>query len=317
MKRILLHSSEAGMAAQIFAIKNLVKNKSLNLDFSVFDHAKLLIKEPSSSLTKNHELLICGFEKFEKEFTSKLILKASAMKIPSLGILDTWKGIDRFFTNGKLSRTLTDYLLVPEYICKKYLEKKGFGKKILVYEDFAKKYFVDNLSKNTNFVNKSKKKAKLNEKNKIALILSEPVDTPKGTRSLIDLIEKQHNKKAEIFFDELIPKSFTKIFRFHPKEEIKKNFFTKDNLSIYEALSISDLVIGLSSTPLFYAASGGKKIISLENYLSEWIPEQSDIPTEIWRSVKERLKSDFKEENQNSINVDNLFKIHKSVSINN
>ncbi len=317
MKRILLHSSEAGMAAQIYAIKNLVKNKSLNLDFSVYDHAKLLIKEPSRSLTKNHELLICGFEKFEKEFTSKLILKASAMKIPSLGILDTWKGIDRFFKNGKLSRTLTDCLLVPDDICKKYLEKKDFGKKILVYEDFAKKYYVDKLSKNTNFTTESKKKAKLNEKNKIALILSEPIDTPKGTRSLIDLIEEKYKKKAEIFFDELIPKSFTRIFRFHPKEDIKKNFFTKDNLSIYEALSIADLVIGLSSTPLFYAASGGKKIISLESYLTEWVPEQSDIPTEIWESVRERLKDDFKEDNQNSVNVDNLFKIHNSVSIGN
>ena len=97
MKRILLHSSEAGMAAQIYAIKNLVKNKSTSLDFSIFDDAKLLIQEPSSSLTKNHELLICGFDKLEKDISSKFIDKASSMKIPSLGILDSWKGIDRFF----------------------------------------------------------------------------------------------------------------------------------------------------------------------------------------------------------------------------
>ena len=142
----------------------------------------------------------------------------------------------------------------------------------------------------------NQKKAKLSENNKIALILSEPIITSEGTRSLIELIEKQSNYKAKNFFDELIPNSYTKIFRFHPKENINKNFYTKNNLTIFEALSIADLVIGLSSTPLFYAASGGKKIISLENYLSEWMPEQSDIPTEIWESVKERLKNDFKEE---------------------
>jgi hypothetical protein len=198
-----------------------------------------------------------------------------------------------------------------------YLETKDFEKKILVFEDFAKKYFVDKLSKNPTFVTESKKKARLSENNKIALILSEPLVTSKGTKSLIDLIEKQYKNKAEIFFDELIPKSFTKIFRFHPKEKIKKNFFTKNNLTIYEALSIADLVIGLSSTPLFYAASGRKKIISLENYLSEWTPEQSNIPAEIWESVKEKLKNDYKEENRNIINVDNLFEIHKSISIDN
>ena len=317
MKRILLHSSEAGMAAQIYAIKNLVKNKSTILDFSIFDDAKLLIQEPSSSLTKKHELLICGFDKLEKDISSKFIDKASSMKIPSLGILDSWKGIDRFFKKGKLSRKLTDYFLVPDDSCKKYLEKRGFEKKIFVFKDFANTYFVDKLSKNTTFVTESKKKAKLNENNKIALILSEPIISSKGTRSLIDLIEKQYKNKAECFFDELIPKSFTKIFRFHPKEKIKRSFFTKNNLTIFEALSIADLVIGLSSTPLFYAASGGKKIISLENYLPEWIPEQSNIPAEIWQSVKGRLKCDFKEKNRNIINIDNLFKIHESISINN
>ncbi len=317
MKRILLHSSEAGMAAQIYAIKKLVKNKSFNLDFSVFDDAKLLIKEPSSLLTKNHELLICGFDNLEKDISSKFIVKASSMKVPSLGILDSWKGIDRFFKNGKLSRKLTDYVLVPDDSCKKYLEKKGIEKKILVFEDFAEKYFVDKLSKNTAYVTKSKKKAKLSKNSKIALILSEPIVTSRGTQSLFELIEKQNKNKAETFFDELIPKSFTKIFRFHPKENIKKSFYTKNNLTIYEALSIADLVVGLSSTPLFYAASGGKKIIQLENFLSEWIPEQSNIPSEIWESVKGRLKYDFKEERTNTINVDNLFKIHESISTNN
>ncbi len=317
MKRVLLHSSEAGMAAQIYAIKNLVKNKSFILDFSIFDDAQLLIKEPSCSLTKNHELFICGFDNLEKDISSKFIAKASSMKVPSLGILDSWKGIDRFFKNGKLSRKLTDYVLVPDESCKKYLEKRDFEKKILVFEDFAKKYFVDKLSKNTSFVTESKKKAKLSENNKIALILSEPIITSEGTRSLIELIEKQSNYKAKNFFDELIPNSYTKIFRFHPKENINKNFYTKNNLTIYEALSIADLVIGLSSTPLFYAASGGKKIISLENYLSEWMPEQSNIPEEIWESVKGKLKNDFKEGNKNTINVDNLFKIHESISIDN
>ena len=56
VKRFLLHSSEAGMAAQIYAIKNLVKNKSLILDFSIFDDAQFLVKEPFRSLTKHHEL---------------------------------------------------------------------------------------------------------------------------------------------------------------------------------------------------------------------------------------------------------------------
>ena len=247
------------MAAQIYAIKNLVKNKSLILDYSIFDDAQFLVKEPFRSLTKHHELLICGFDNLEKDISSKFIAKASSMEVPSLGILDSWKGIDRFFKNGKLSRKLTDYVLVPDDSCKKYLEKKGFEKKILVFEDFAKKYFVDKLSKNTSFVNESKKKAKLSENNKIALILSEPIITSEGTRSLIELIEKQSNYKAKNFFDELIPNSYTKIFRFHPKENINKNFYTKNNLTIFEALSIADLVIGLSSTPLFYAASGGKK----------------------------------------------------------
>ena len=315
MKRVLLHSSEAGMAAQIYAIRNLVKNKSLNLDFSILNDAKLLIKEPFCSLTKNHELFICGFDDLEKDISSKFIAKASSMKVPSVGILDSWKGIDRFFKNEKLSRKLTDYVLVPDDSCKRYLGKKGLERKILVFEDFAKKYFLKKLSKNTNFVTESKKKAKLSENNKIALILSEPIVTKKGTRSLIELIEEQTKYEAKKFFDELIPNSFTKIFRFHPKEKINKNFYTKNNLTIYEALSIADLVIGLSSTPLFYAASGGKKIISLENYLSEWMPEQSNIPAEIWESVKGKLQHDFKEENKNLINVDNLFKIHKSISI--
>ena len=47
------------------------------------------------------------------------------------------------------------------------------------------------------------------------------------------------------------------------------------------------------------------------------MPEQSNIPAEIWKSVKGKLKNDFKEGNKNTINVDNLFKIHKSISIDN
>ena len=62
------------------------------------------------------------------------------------------------------------------------------------------------------------------------------------------MIEKHYKNKAEIFFDELILSPSQKFLDFTPKD-VKKNFFTKDNLSIYEALSIADLVIGLSSTP--------------------------------------------------------------------
>ena len=54
-------SSVTWMAAQIYAGLKLIKKQIVQLRFFVLMMQNWLIKEPSSLLTKNHELLMYGF----------------------------------------------------------------------------------------------------------------------------------------------------------------------------------------------------------------------------------------------------------------
>lgn len=306
MIKVFCHASELGVAQQILSIKNLLNHEVYSFSAEVFDAASQILT--SHGTIKDSDISICGFDSIANNKTSLFIEKTRKHKIKSIGILDTWKGIDRFFFDDGSKRDLTDLILVFDEYSKTYLMGKGIPEnKLEVSSDFfleelllSYEYKNENLIEKENLLNS----LKVDREKPNMFFFSEPITNKYGSYvSLFDQSTIDGSKTIGEFLYETFKDEYNLFLRRHPTELITVNqWIDANNLSLSDIFFIADKVAGLSSTPIYYASQLGIEVYNLEENLPNWKPEFSQLPNKVWKHIKHlyngkiainRVKSDF------------------------
>ncbi len=305
MIKVHCHASEVGAAQQISSLQSLLSGDSFIFSTESFEGANKILKTNGEITEAN--IVICGFDDISKNRTGTLLNEAKKQNIKSIGILDTWKGIDRFFYENGSVRGLTDAIIVFDKFSKEYLVKKGIPEHIF---QIHSNFFLDDILKeyqNQNFTIKKRasilKKLNIDNDKSNLILFSEPIlDETLTKASLLDCEIKQENMIVMDYVNDNFGDKYNILIRKHPIEIIPGyKFIDASSLSLLEALNVADLVLGLSSTPIFYASQLGIELYNLEDLLKNWSPEKSQIPYDLWQEIKPFYKG-LKLENVKTVN---------------
>ena len=290
MIKVFCHAAELGVAQQILSIKNLLNHEVYSFSTEVFNDAGQILTTHGS--IKDSDISICGFDSISENRTSVFLKKINDHKIKSIGILDTWKGIDRFFFEDGSHRDLTDIILVFDEFSKSYLINKGIPeKKLEVSTDF----FLDEILQclECNRTNLTTKNELLNDlqfdlDKPNLFFFSEPIIDNRGYFvSLFDYETNVGNMSTGDFLYESYKDEYNLFLRRHPKELNSDNkWINANNFSLFEIFNMADKVTGLSSTPIYYSSQIGLDVLNLSDLLLDWKPEYSQLPDTIWRHIK-------------------------------
>lgn len=294
-KNLLIHASEAGIAT-VFSCLNFDSiAKRFNIIYDLHGAAK---KHFSKKIDKLIDIdlpvdlpsvSIFGYDKSNIDITSKFLKKISPDTF-KVGVLDTWKGLERFWYDNKELRMMPDKLLVPLPSIKRLLSEKGINSNIIqVYkhpclENIHLKSFTNIKYDPPNRVLES---PYYSSKRKNLIILSEPLLVDGFFISLLDAKTRLNNSIAELIKNRF--SSYNIFLRTHPVESFRSSIEfinITDYISLEESLEFGNEFIGLGSTVISYATLTGKKVYSLDNDLEWWNPKHSQIEPEIWDELK-------------------------------
>ena len=302
-KKILVYSQDVGGAKYIVPVINAIVAKyqvlvlvhplsecifeKENISFcpltNYFDSSPPSKNEIESFIVQNRiSHVFCTISSTYQDLTNAYLVEiCGKLKIPTYGIMDHWKGYDRFFDNVGVMAYFPDQIGCIDSFCREELIKlrKDPARVIVVGHPHLERIFME---KKPNFQNK----VMLN-----ILIISQP-DTRE--KSFIGIFLKK-NGPGNIL-DKILEQSkqidssvnYRISYRFHPKEKRLMQLpgdIHVDNAKTWEdALFENDIFLGLDSMLLVEAALAGKKCISL------LLPEFSDygnktIPYRIWENV--------------------------------
>ena len=299
MINLIIHASEAGIATQIKAMEGLLDETKYNLSFDLSGPAKnILQKRPKMNL-EAADLVICGFDDIKIDLTSTLLRKANKLNIPTIGILDTWKGIDRFFYPDSSIRPLSDILLIMDSFSEQYLIGRGIPEsKLKRVSNFA----LDEIKKTLGRKSKSevkvvKEKLDIFNQKPTLLFFSEPISFGFGRQiSLIESETIETGVDLRGIIEKKYAKDFHLLLKTHPLEKAVEfpNWVNANQLSLLDSLVVADKVVGLSSTPIFYASNVGIEVVNVEGYLINWEPSKSNMPPILWNQINSlyRTKSE-------------------------
>lgn len=311
MKKILIHAAEAGVASYIESIEDILIKGGYDLYYDVYGKAKNVLPSRPKWDQKKVDLIICGYDRPEIDKTKKFIDQASLIDCPKIGLLDAWRGIDRFWYKDGTFRKLTDYLLVPDLQTKNYLINRGVPNDWLIivgHPIFDKANLHSNID-NSESKDSIKTKLNLKKEKKILLFLSEPLRFPNNAFQSLFSLQTKKNILVREWIEKEYEKEYELLCRLHPIEEnyIPDNWLDVRDCNLDELMHSSDLILGLASTPVAYAIALGKKVISLEKILLNWQPEQSDFTKIFWEDVKRNgAFSNFQYYKKKSASEDNL-----------
>ena len=290
MHSILFHAREAGIAYVISSMLDNFIKEDFKLFFDVKSNAaEILPQEPYKSPDKV-DLIICGYVDNKIDKTGIFLKKIKSNHIPVLGILDSWKGVERFWYSDGSLRELTDKLVVSDNSIRDFLINKGvpdFWPTVIGHPAIDCMAGFNKYEKNK-FRETGRSLLGLNEHDKILLFLSEPLNLSKGKKiSLLDT-NTNDNKSLKDWINLNYNKKYKVVLRLHPIERnnVPEYWFDGNKLSLEQAIFSSDLVMGLSSTSLPYAIAAGKKVKNLQGIISDWVPEYSNIPSSLWNKLE-------------------------------
>lgn len=290
MKQILIHASEAGAASFIKLLEDPLKEAGYKLFYDLVGRARDILPFRAKADMYQADLIICGYDRSEIDQTHKFIRKTKTLDCPKIGFLDAWRGIDRFWYKNGDKRVLTDFLFVPDSLTKNYLVDNGLPNEwpiIVGHPGFDR---AKQKIKNNNLAFKENIKAKFNlDKDKqLLLFLSEPLIFPdQSSQSLLNSKCNTDNSLRE-WIEVHYGKDFELMCRLHPieKNQVPKNWHDVRNFDLDELIDVSDIILGLASTPIAYSIAAGKEVINIEEILIDWEPEQSDMPQKYWEDLK-------------------------------
>ena len=138
MINIAFHAAEVGAALQVKAMVNILKKYSYSFSFETEGQAKRVLENKPKKNLDLADIAICGFDNIYKDKASRFIKEVREKGIPSIGILDSWKGIDRFFKDDLTLRDLTDVIILFDTFSKDYLVERGIpDHKLVLTGDFV------------------------------------------------------------------------------------------------------------------------------------------------------------------------------------
>lgn len=293
MKKVLIYTQDPGGAQNIALVaRRLVKEDKVNIATVVHPLAKDIFKEStfpfklltdmgfSPPLSENQAAdflvagsfthVFCGTSNPRYDPTNSNIIKAARrLGLPCFGLMEHWKGWDRFYNEaGKLS-SVPDLLGCIDEFSAQRLEQLGIPKQRLAVIGHPYLEWIYQQKRNGTFDNENKSKKKI-------ILISQPLVNRSFESvfslqidfiSLIEHISKilEELKKA---FD------FTVFYRPHPKEkalvDLPNGIILDQRPRWIEALKSADIAVGLDSMALIEAFFAGKRCISLK------LPELKD-----------------------------------------
>lgn len=309
MKKILFFSRDPGAANCIIPVYQKIINDSnyqvelFGKDFALEKYIeeglqgeniteyKLKIEEKDIKKflqSRKYDLLVLGTS---VDIIERLLCKvAKEIGIKTVVILDNWMNYkERFVLEGEVY--FPDFYCVMDDIAKREAVESGVPESIIKVT--GQPYFETVFKRQNEISDEYKKgiknKLKLN-KEKVIVFASEPIKESADIsnrlgydqiiifKKFIDSLLKAHNKYQD--------KDIAVILRLHPRnqanifEELLEKYNLKSNIKIIidrelnsqEAISISDLVVGMSSMFLIESLLFGKKIMSIQIGLKEYDP---------------------------------------------
>lgn len=224
-----------------------------------FGHVPIQEKEIGAFLLENKvSHLYCTTSSPYLDLTNSRLINASRkLNIPTFGIMDHWKGFDRFLdSNGEISY-FPDYVGCIDEACKR---------KLIKFCKNSERVFVVGHPHLEEILNK---RGPTNEKNTVVniLIISQPNTKDRSFHSiflkkidsetLIEKIVKQIRKGVDININ----------YRAHPKEQaslhLPDGVVVNKEEDWQDALRNNDIFIGLDSMLLIEAGLAGKYCISI------------------------------------------------------
>lgn len=296
---ILVYAQEAGTAAALLPVMKALINQGHRLDIYALPPADRILASHFPNVRQwegfsscSYQLLICGYGHPKVTVNQSILSEAINLQLPTLAILDNWKGLDRFFTvDGSVSPALPDILAVMDEFTKTVLVQRGIPSDQIIVTGHPGLEEFGNRAASTEDGIKIREKLGLPLDRPIYLLASERLhshsffngcDASCGNLFFMDVEQKPLWKHLK---DECRENAVL-MMRLHPNEqEIKdKDIRIIQWHEIEEAqlLKIVDRVYGLSSMLLFISVAMGIPTINVSPYLRKWHPSQSYLTDEIW-----------------------------------
>lgn len=292
MSTVIFHAREAGAAAVLAPLLDPFRNAGFEVLIDVSGHAAPLLSVARQDSHATADIVICGYDKPELDRTGSF-LRGFAPDVPSIGLLDSWKGIDRFwFADGSI-RMLTSKLAVPDELARTYLMGRGMPGERIVPVGHPALDAIRSMSPETrtNHRNQGRVKLGIRADNPVLVLFSEPLPTGDGySGSLLSAITTMGDRLADVIAQRY-GRQYRLVCRRHPIEvsAVPAGWLDGNLVSEIDILSMADLVLGAGSTMMAHAVAAGCRVICLDDWLKHWVPEWSDIPRALWGPVREGI----------------------------
>ena len=291
MSNILVHAREIGISKVLLPVIDALENQGHQIFFDLNHFAEKSMGSRPKGILQDADIIICGYDIPGNDAVSSVILEAKELGIPSLGILDTWTGIDRFWYSDGRMRPMTDKLAVIDDASANWLVERGAPKNWIVVTGHPglEKAGLVSIDEKNRIRSEVRRKLGIEEGNKLLLLVSEllyPEERPPISLTNISVSESNTMTVLD-WVEKSFGKDYILMVRKYPKENDlqPKGWLVDDSLSEEEILAAADLFIGLSTTMMAYAAMYSASAINLFPILDDWRPEDGLIPKSLWLNL--------------------------------
>ena len=294
MLRVLAHARESGIA---FVFRTLLarlgsQGCDIFMDFNEYAQQAYGLNTQLLRNINDIDLIICGYDFPELDSTSEILSIAREKKIPTLAILDSWKGTSRFWYPNGAMRPMADITCVVDPIIFEHLISLGIPRNVLrvVQHPFLEQFKLLT-RKHRNLVSvKAKKSLGLNHEKPILIFVSEPLISnnlnTNRWRSLAKCATRNQTQLLSDWVRQKYGEKYQCVMRTHPLEDIilDSGWVSGNSLPLEDSLLMADKVVGIGATPIIFSAVTG---ISVENLCDviDWEPSQSNYDTKVWDSM--------------------------------
>lgn len=277
MTRVMVHP-----LSEPYFIENNIAFIPLESQFSKFNISQSDWEEYLK--TNNIQRIFCTTSSpYLDQSNCNLVVAARTLRIPTLGIMDHWKGLDRFGPDETLE-FLPDYLCCIDKHIKEQLTAKT-GRPDQIFE--VGHPYLEQLWLKGKATHRKSKVVNI-------LLVSQPNSKDRSFESCFSIPVNGHPVILDTVYEishamKVLERPFQIAFRPHPKERVFDNLpdgvTLQPAISWVDALRENDIFIGLDSMALLEAFLQGKHCISLAIDELQEISDSS-IPFEFSWKVK-------------------------------
>lgn len=290
MKSVIFHATEAGAATTIRPLLAAFRRADFNILLDVSRDAARVLGESRHDDPASANIVICGYDKPSRDCTGAF-LDLINQGVPTIGLLDSWRGIDRFWFPSGIKRRLPTKLAVPDELAKSYLIETGLPGSSIVPVGSTVLDEIRSLSSSARRQLKAQGRARIGiEINDPALVFfSEPLTNENGDLTSLLEAETIIGNRLRAAIKDKYGKEYRLICRRHPAEVTThpSGWLDGNLLSEREILSVGNLVLGVGSTMMCHAVAAGCHVVCVDNWLKNWSPKRSEIPNTLWSSLRD------------------------------